>query len=164
MSKPVQAIAVIDDKKIKGTIEFSEDSEGRGTKIEISLTGFKKNTINKMHGFHIHEAGDLTDECMGACSHFNPYNTQHGGILSKIRHVGDLGNIHVDVDGNVQMTFYDKMIKLRGTTCNIIGRSVVIHEDPDDNGLGGFPDSLTTGHAGKRLACAVIGYSKKMFS
>jgi len=40
MSKPVQAIAVIDDKKIKGTIEFSEDSEGRGTKIEISLTGF----------------------------------------------------------------------------------------------------------------------------
>ena len=79
---------------------------------------------------------------MGACSHFNPYNTQHGGILSKIRHVGDLGNIHVDVDGNVQMTFYDKMIKLRGTTCNIIGRSVVIHEDPDDNGLGGFPDSL----------------------
>jgi Cu-Zn family superoxide dismutase len=32
--------------------------------------------------------------------------------------------------------------------------------DEDDCGKGGFPDSLTTGHAGKRIACAVIGYAK----
>ena len=55
------------------------------------------------------------------------------------------------------------MIKLRGTKCNIIGRGLIIHADEDDLGLGGFPDSLTTGHSGKRIACAVIGYSKKMF-
>jgi Cu-Zn family superoxide dismutase len=42
-----------------------------------------------------------------------------------------------------------------------VGRSVVIHEDPDDLGMGGHADSLTTGHAGKRITCAVIGYSKK---
>ena len=61
------------------------------------------------------------------------------------------------------MQITDNLIKLRNSKCNIIGRAVVIHEDPDDNGLGGHDDSLITGHAGKRLACAVIGYSKKMF-
>ena len=53
----------------------------------------------------------------------------------------------------------DKLIKLRGQY-SIIGRSIVIHENPDDLGKGGYPDSKTTGHAGKRIACGVIGYSK----
>jgi Cu-Zn family superoxide dismutase len=39
----------------------------------------------------------------------------------------------------------------------LFGRSVIIHADEDDYGLGGFDDSLTTGHSGKRIACAVIG-------
>jgi Cu-Zn family superoxide dismutase len=154
------AIAVFNDKKIKGTVEFSEISCSDNIKITINLSGFKKNTT---HGFHIHEAGDLTDSCMGACAHFNPTNCDHGGINSAIRHTGDLGNINADENGNVNMIIEDDRIRLRGTKYNIIGRSVVVHEDPDDNGLGGYPDSLITGHAGARLACAVIGYSKKMF-
>jgi len=32
-----------------------------------------------------------------------------------------------------------------------------IHKDEDDLGQGGFPDSQTTGHAGARIACGVIG-------
>jgi len=52
------------------------------------------------------------------------------------------------------------MIRLRGTKCNIIGRGLIIHADEDDLGKGGKEDSLTTGHAGKRIACAVIGYSR----
>jgi Cu/Zn superoxide dismutase len=39
------------------------------------------------------------------------------------------------------------------------GRSVIIHADMDDLGLGDKPDSLTTGHSGKRIACAIIGRS-----
>ena len=35
-----------------------------------------------------------------------------------------------------------------------------VHADPDDLGKGGFPDSLTTGHAGGRLACGVIGFAR----
>jgi len=158
MKNQIIAISYFNDK-IKGSIHFYENKD-KTILIDINLSGFGK---NKIHAMHIHEAGDLSDSCTSACAHFNPYNTNHGGINSKERHVGDLGNIKSDKNGNIIMQFSDKLIKLRGNKCNIIGRSVVIHEDEDDNGLGGFPDSLTTGHAGKRIACAVIGFSKKMF-
>ena len=159
MKNNIIAIAFFNDKKIKGTIHFYENDNSK-ILIDINLQGFKKNSI---HGMHIHEAGDLTDQCMGACAHFNPTKQNHGGINSKIRHVGDLGNIHSDNNGNIIMKIEDNIIKLRGNKYNIIGRSVVIHEDADDNGLGGYEDSLKTGHSGARIACAVIGYSKKMF-
>ena len=127
----------------------------------INLEGLPKNST---HAIHIHEAGDLSDDCTSACSHFNPFNKNHGGINSKERHVGDLGNISTDKNGKIiNMEIIDNMIKLRGNKSNIIGRSVVLHEDEDDNGLGNFPDSKTTGHSGKRIACAIIGYSKDMF-
>lgn len=145
------------DGKIKGSVHFYETDK---VTMDIQLSGFKKNSV---HGFHVHEAGDLTDNCMGACAHFNPYHKKHGGIHSKERHVGDLGNIIADNYGRVSCQITDHMIKLRGTKSNIIGRCLVIHEDEDDNGLGGHDDSLVTGHSGKRIACAVIGYSKKMF-
>jgi len=82
----------------------------------------------------------------------------------KNRHVGDLGNLKTNSKGDAKYSFYDDCIKLRGTKANIIGRGLIIHEDPDDCGQGGFPDSLTTGHAGKRIACAIIGYSKDCFT
>ena len=70
---------------------------------------------------------------MGACAHFNPYNTLHGDISDNVnnRHVGDLGNILVDSHGNAKYSFNDKIIRLRGKR-NIVGRSVVIHADEDD--------------------------------
>ena len=43
-----------------------------------------------LHGFHIHEFGDLSDGCNTACSHFNPFNKKHGGLHSKERHASDL--------------------------------------------------------------------------
>ncbi len=163
--KPIIGIAVFQkcnkENKIEGTVEFVENLNKNNVVIQIHLKGFKKNSI---HAMHVHEAGDLSDNsCMSACSHFNPYNKNHGGLHSKERHVGDLGNIVSNENGEVHMVIEDNLIKLKNVKCNIIGRSLVIHEDKDDNGEGGFPDSLTTGHAGKRIACAVIGYSKKNF-
>ena len=35
---------------------------------------------------------------------------------------------------------------------------VQIHEEQDDYGKGGYPDSKTTGHTGAALACCKITY------
>ena len=54
----------------------------------------------------------------------------------------------------------DNVIQLKGNKYNIIGHGLIIHEDEDDLGLGGNEESLKTGNAGKRIACAVIGYAR----
>ena len=154
----IVATTLFDHPHIKGIVEFEE----KGTKVVIKGNLKSTKYKNSSHGIHIHEAGDLSEKCMGACAHFNPYNKQHGGPTSKERHVGDLGNIRFDARGVAKFRMEDSLVKLRGTKANVIGRSVVIHEDMDDLGMGNHNDSLTTGHAGKRITCAVIGYSKRM--
>ena len=152
-----KAIAVFDDK-IKGTVVFTSDKSNQNiVKIDINLSGLKKNGI---HGFHVHQYGDLSDGCMSMCAHFNPNGCSHGGPHSKERHVGDLGNIYADDKGFCRQTIIDKIIKLHGKKTNIIGRGLIIHEDADDLGQGNNSESLITGNAGKRIACAVIGYAK----
>ena len=158
--KPVIAIAVFNNDKVKGTVTFSENFKNNNIKIDVNIKGLKSNSL---HGFHVHEAGDLTDKCTSMCAHFNPYGKTHGCPGSKNRHVGDLGNISTDSKGKSKYTFFDDVIKLRGNKCNIIGRGLVIHADPDDCGKGDNADSLKTGNSGKRIACAVIGYSKANF-
>ena len=154
--KPIEAVCVLTNtsSKINGYILFKEDLKKKETIIELHL----KNVPKGEHGFHIHRTGDLREGCSSLCSHYNPYNKNHGGPDSKERHVGDLGNIK-SVNGTVNKIMRDKLIRLRGKY-SVIGRSVVIHSDRDDLGLGGDAESLKTGNAGKRIACGVIGYSK----
>ena len=160
MSKtPIYAIAVFDGIKIKGNVTFTEILQDQLVKIDVNISGLKKNGL---HGFHVHESGDLSQKCESMCAHFNPYEKQHGCPGMKERHVGDLGNLVTNDKGQAIYSFYDDIVKLRGK-CNIIGRGLIIHADEDDCGQGGTPDSLKTGNAGKRIACAIIGYSKQNF-
>ena len=140
---------------VTGHVRFKKQN-GK-IKIEYEIEGLSDGE----HGFHIHEYGDLSEECKKACSHFNPTGDVHGGRNSKHRHIGDLGNI-VSKDNIAKGSFYDKHISLdyKSKYC-IIGRSVIVHEDRDDLGEGGDAESLKTGNAGKRLACGVIGITKK---
>ena len=157
----VCAIAVFNNDNIKGTVRFTEDLDTPRVRIDVSVKGLSPNSL---HGFHVHEAGDLTDKCTSMCAHFNPYGKTHGCPGMKERHVGDLGNLSTNAKGEALYSFYDNAIKLRGTRCNIIGRGLIIHADPDDCGHGGNAESLKTGNAGKRIACAVIGYAKENFN
>jgi Cu-Zn family superoxide dismutase len=159
MNKSICAIAVFNDK-IKGEVLFTEINNKNLVQVDVNVKGLKSNSL---HGIHIHEAGDLSEKCDSMCAHFNPFNKKHGCPGMKERHIGDLGNLISDNKGYAKYTFFDDMIKLRGIKANIIGRGLIIHADPDDCGLGNYPDSLTTGHSGKRIACAVIGYSKNNF-
>ena len=152
----MKAIAVFEGK-INGIVTFEE--QGTYTIIDIQLKGLSKNGL---HGFHVHEAGDLTYKCESMCAHFNPYNKPHGGPGTKDRHVGDLGNLKTDKNGNVNIRMSDNMIKLKGKA-NIIGRGLIIHENEDDLGFGTNELSKINGNAGKRIACAIIGIAKDNF-
>ena len=158
--KPIYAVAYFNEKKIKGIVTFTEDLQKDDVIIDINIVGLKKNA---KHGFHIHESGDLTNHCESMCAHFNPYGKTHGCPGSKNRHVGDLGNLETNATGTSHYKMRDNMIKLRGNKANILGRGLIIHADEDDCGLGEDEDSLKTGNSGKRIACAIIGYSQQNF-
>ena len=109
-----KAIAVFTGK-IKGTVKFFE-SEGDDGKpivaIEINLSGLKKNAL---HGFHVHECGDLSNKCESMCAHFNPYGKKHGCPGVKERHVGDLGNLVTDSKGCAKYIMVDNFIEVNKT-------------------------------------------------
>jgi len=149
-----KAIAVF-DHKLSGVVIFKQKDDY--VKVDVNVKGLKK---NKAHGFHIHQYGDLSDGCTTAGPHFNPFEKHHGGREDNHRHVGDLGNIISDDKGEAKFSFKDSIISLKNNKRNIIGRALIIHEGTDDCGRGGHDDSLTTGHAGGRLDCAVIGICK----
>jgi len=73
--------------------------------------------------------------------------------------VGDLGNLTADQEGNVNVCFVDKVISLYGEY-SIVGRSVVVHANEDDEGKTNHPESSKTGNSGPRVACGVIGLAK----
>ena len=125
----IRAIAIFNEKKVKGQVCFTEDLENNCVHIDLDLQGLKPNF---QHGFHVHEYGDLSDGCESMCNHFNPYGKSHGGKESRERHVGDLGNIQTDSQGRSKYRMTDSIIKLRGTKSNIIGRGLIIHADTDD--------------------------------
>lgn len=150
----IKAVCVIVSKQIEGTI-YLEQKDGI-TNIYGKIKGLPANSI---HAIHIHEYGDMTEGCDSCCSHYNPFNMNHGSPQSADRHVGDLGNIKSDINGIAEFKMTDNLVKLEGMY-SVIGRSIVIHADADDFGLGGHSDSLKTGHAGKRIGCGVIGLAK----
>jgi superoxide dismutase, Cu-Zn family len=152
--KPLKAICVLtpdNNSNVTGVVRFSQ-VPGEKTKISATVRGLK----DGCHGFHIHSLGNLSNGCTSAGGHFNPFNKEHGGPEDENRHVGDLGNLHSENGIAVLLDREDRLIELSGPY-SIIGRSVIVHADKDDFGRGGFPDSKTTGHAGARVACGVIG-------
>ncbi len=78
------------------------------------------------HGFHVHQFGDLTQSCKSAGGHFNPHNKEHGSPEDFNRHVGDLGNIIADENGEAVVDIQDYFLTMNGGPNSIIGRAVVV--------------------------------------
>jgi len=149
------AVVVLKGDVVKGTIRFSQtDSDG-----PLTVTGEITGLSPGLHGFHVHQFGDTTDGCTSAGPHFNPQGKTHGGPGDEERHAGDLGNVTADAEGKATVNIQDSQLSLSGPT-SIIGRTMVVHADPDDLGKGGHELSKTTGNAGARVACGVIGVAK----
>ena len=147
-----KAVAVLTSSEgVTGTVSFVQEGDGPTT-VNGTLSGLKPG----LHGFHVHALGDTTNGCMSTGPHFNPAGKVHGAPEDENRHAGDLGNVTVGDDGKVNFTIVDSQIPLSGPD-SIIGRAVVVHADPDDLGKGGHELSLTTGNAGGRIACGIIG-------
>lgn len=160
--------------KINGYVSFTQFNKNY-VRVDIKLN----NVPIGIHGIHIHEKSikfyKNVDYCQQALGHFNgqnkiwtpnyPSGTQHGSfMLNTERHIGDLCNNIISIDGNVNFSYNDYLINLIPNHPNcIINRSVIIHENKDDEGL--FPknksikkyqESKITGNAGSRIACANV--------
>jgi Cu-Zn family superoxide dismutase len=161
MDEPVEAVVQLINKDlgIDGIVLLTEDLKEKNTIIKVKISGLKPNSL---HGFHVHVAGDLREGCKSLCDHWNPYGGTHGGLTDskKDRHAGDLGNLKANSKGVVNTTITDNLIKLRGKY-SVMGRSIVLHDLEDDLGRGNNEESKITGNSGARIACGIIGYSKK---
>jgi superoxide dismutase, Cu-Zn family len=145
VTKAVAVVHALGDSKVKGKVTFTK--KNGGVEVLAELSGLAPGE----HGFHVHEFGDCS-MADGVCAggHFNPTGEPHGGPDDKERHAGDFGNIKADQSGNATYKRVDKHITLSGPN-SIIGRSVILHADPDDL------KSQPSGNAGARVGCGVIG-------
>lgn len=135
-----------DDNDITGVVYF--DSVQGGTMVTAHISGLPRFSRDGIpigpHGFHIHVGGDCsrgTDKnpYPNTGGHYNPKNQPHGN------HAGDFPVLFSN-GGRAKIQFFtDKFYP-----GDVIGRSVVIHNSPDDY------TTNPSGNSGKKLACAVI--------
>lgn len=134
---------------IRGTVRFF--IVPGGTLVTVNLSGlppYQPATASSdpigPHGFHIHqlgvcEVGNPEDPFLAAGGHWNPDNQPHGN------HAGDFPVLFSN-NGMAITTFFTN----RFAPSQIIGRSVLVHEHPDDY------RTEPAGCSGRRLACGVI--------
>lgn len=155
-------------EKIRGYVLFTQTLHD-GVKVNIFVEGL----ADGQHGIHIHEKGvseiynlESANCCELLGGHFNvgeswsltnPNGTRHG------EHTGDMCFNITSQDGLSSYTYFDNKISLDKDKENcVLDRSVVIHSDADDMGKGLYLEeeknvqTLITGNAGDRLACAQI--------
>jgi Cu-Zn family superoxide dismutase len=148
MTMPTEAVAVLvpmSGSKVEGTILLRQ--EGDTLHVTGKVSGLKEGK----HGFHIHEFGDLRDkEGKSAGGHFNPTGMPHGAPDAGQHHMGDFGNIEAGADGTANVD-----LKMSGVPVMLtLGRSIVVHADPDDL------KTQPSGNAGARVGVGVIGVAE----
>lgn len=138
----VSVVHAINGSEVSGTVTFEKTEIG--VRVSASLSGL----TGQKHGFHIHQFGNCTAaDGTSAGGHFNPGDAEHAGPEAMNRHMGDMGNITADEEGNATMEYVDNTIEME----EIIGRGIIVHGGEDDL------QSQPSGAAGPRIGCGVIG-------
>ncbi len=146
-------------KKVIITMEAKSDSKvtGEATFIEkkgkVTLTAKLSGLKPGVHAIHIHEKSDCSAaDASSAGGHWNPTFKQHGKWGEGEYHKGDIGNFAANEDGVATVLFEttEWCIGCGDATKDILGKSLVVHADPDD-----FV-SQPSGNAGGRVACSAI--------
>lgn len=142
---PDHGVAVMiptEGNNVRGLIMLQQDGDN------VHVTGRVWGLQPGLHGFHIHEYGDLRSaDGTAAGDHFSPEGHPHGAPGSPPHHAGDLGNIEADQQGvaTIDQTFDFFQVH------HVIGRALVVHAEADDL------ESQPSGDAGARVAVGVIG-------
>lgn len=128
----------MESPQLSGCVQFYQ--ENRCVLIVAEIFGLPKESDMGFFGFHIHEGENCTGmDFSGTGSHYNPTDQAHP------KHAGDLPPL-LECRGNAYLSFKTDRFSVR----DIIGRTVVIHSNPDDF------RSQPAGNAGKKIACGVI--------
>lgn len=135
--KPDLIAHIKGNNSISGEVKFF--SHGGAVLVMANIQKLPKTETN-FFAFHIHEGkscgGDGFSETR---AHFNPQNTMHP------LHSGDLPPLY-SVGGTAYMAFLTD----RFTTEDILKRTIVIHDMPDDF------RTQPAGNSGTKIACGVI--------
>lgn len=146
LGKP-EALAILkgnkDYSELKGTVEFYNTYNGTILMVEVTGLGNIMDKSNSFHGFHIHSGmkctGTKEEPFVDVDGHYNPGNTDHPD------HAGDLPPLLAN-NGNAWMMVYTD----RFYPEDVIGKTVIIHENPDDF------KTQPSGNAGPMIACGEI--------
>lgn len=124
--------------QLSGCVQFYQ--ENGCALIVARIFGLPKESVTGFFGFHIHQGESCSGtDFSGTGSHYNPVDLMHP------KHAGDLPPLLA-----CQGSAYLSVKTDRFSVDEIIGRTVVIHSDPDDF------HSQPAGNAGKKIACGVI--------
>jgi len=135
------------ESKVIGSGTFTEKN-GKVTFI-ASFKGLKPG----IHAIHIHEKSDCSAaDGSSAGGHWNPTFKKHGKLGEGESHKGDIGNFTTDEFGNgsVMITTSEWCIGCGDNTKDIIGKSLIVHQGPDDY------ITQPSGNSGARVACSAI--------
>lgn len=148
----------------QGATAKAELKDGKGQTIGTAdLQGTPHGVLVKLHltkapagqhAFHVHETGKC--EAPGfksAGAHFNPTKAQHGFENAKGHHAGDLPNLHIPENGQLEAELFVAGASLGGGQNDLLdadGADLVLHATGDDY------RSDPAGNAGDRVACGEI--------
>ena len=146
-------------KSVTLSFESKNSSGVTGTAVFIEKNGVVSFTANIKglkpgeHAIHIHEKADCSaNDGSSAGGHWNPTYKNHGKWGGGDYHKGDIGNFTANKNGNgsISLTTDEWCIDCDDNTKNIIGKSLIVHDKPDDF------ISQPSGNAGARVACSAI--------